>query len=460
MNWVHKIQQAIDYIECNLEEKISVDEVARAVMYSPVPLQYLFSAMTGYSVGEYIRFRRLDCAVNDLFDNKLSVTETAFKYQYETVEAFSKAFKRAYSVSPSKFTKTNSRYRKFAPIKINFNLTGGFNMEKNFIMGLRKINIFAPPRNNEYIQCVISALGALGEDLDYDYVTAISGSSFRTTYSPFGKFDSGLPGIANNLWTVEHTFKMLGYRVNIHRRSDYETDKKLIMDSIDRGVPVITVAGVLHYCDTCVISGYDNDGEVLLGYSGYMDASDADTEPNDETGYFRKSNWHNDVFAKRNGGFIITIGEKTEKPPKDIILRETFKIIVKLIKTEEVNERGEGYEQLNGCAAQTAFANAIISPLNKSNEDAMLNLMQSMQQYSDKTLPVKFFKDNGRNDLAKICEKIKDLCDELSKVIPLNFDRLDYFEDKQTLKKYSDILLQIRDLENEFAKKAELSCML
>ena len=92
MNWVYKIQKAIDYIESNLTEKLSVDEVAKAAIYSPTPFQYLFSAMTGYSVGEYIRFRRLSCAADDLADNKLSVTDAAFKYQYETVEAFSKLY--------------------------------------------------------------------------------------------------------------------------------------------------------------------------------------------------------------------------------------------------------------------------------------------------------------------------------------------------------------------------------
>jgi len=137
MNWVYKIQQAIDYIECNLENKINVEKVAQAIMYSPTPLQYLFNAMTGYSVGEYIRFRRLDCAVIDLVDRNLSVTETAFKYHYETVEAFSKAFKREYGVSPSKFTKDHLCYRKFAPIKIDFNLTGGYDMTKNFMSELK-----------------------------------------------------------------------------------------------------------------------------------------------------------------------------------------------------------------------------------------------------------------------------------------------------------------------------------
>lgn len=333
-------------------------------------------------------------------------------------------------------------------------------MDKNFIMGLHKIDIFHSDRNNEYVQCVMSALGALGEDLDYDYVTAISGSSFRTTYSPFGKFDSGLPGIANNLWTIEHTLKMLGYKVSIHRRSDFDTDRKLIMDSIDKGIPVITVAGVLHYCDTCVISGYDNDGEVLLGYSGYMNASDADTEPNDETGYFRKSNWHDEVFAARNGGFIVIIGQKIEKPSKETILIETLRTTIKLITTQEVNGRGERYQQFNGLAAQSAFANALISPLNKSNIDAMLSLMQSVQQYNDKKFSFKFYKDHGLNDLAEICEEIKDLCYKLSEIISLSFDedQIKVFEDKCTLKNYSDVLLQIHDLEKEFANKAEEYC--
>ena len=52
--------------------------------------------------------RRLSCAVDDLAQDKLSITEISSKYGYETVESFSKAFKRLFNYSPSKYLKTNS----------------------------------------------------------------------------------------------------------------------------------------------------------------------------------------------------------------------------------------------------------------------------------------------------------------------------------------------------------------
>lgn len=63
MNWVDKVQEAIKYIEQNLLEEITVELVGRAINYAPSSFQNLFSAITGYSIGEYIRFRRLSCAI-------------------------------------------------------------------------------------------------------------------------------------------------------------------------------------------------------------------------------------------------------------------------------------------------------------------------------------------------------------------------------------------------------------
>ena len=58
MNWVDKIQEAVEYIEQNLFEEITIESVGKAINYSPSSFQNLFSAITGYSIGEYIRFRR------------------------------------------------------------------------------------------------------------------------------------------------------------------------------------------------------------------------------------------------------------------------------------------------------------------------------------------------------------------------------------------------------------------
>jgi len=442
LNWVYKIQKAIDHIECNLTEKLSVDEVAKAVMYSPTPFQYLFSAVTGYSVGEYIRFRRLSCAADDLFDDKLSVTETAFKYQYETVEAFSKAFKKIYDVSPSKFTKIDSNYHKFAPINIKFNLSGGFSMAKNFIPNLLRVDWSDNQRQNEFVNSVVSALNALGEKLNYDYVCAVSGGAFRTSFS-MTDWNHGNYHVINTPVMIEHVFKMLGYKIRRHIRGDYEFDKKLIVDSIEKGVPVITVEGVINCSDACVISGYDNDGEALLGYNPFMYINDDHNEPHDDTGYFRKSNWHGGYFEKSKG-IIVIIESKGEKPSKEEIFAETLKLIKCLIADENIAPG-----QHNGLAAHKAFANALLNYEWEDNFEPYLNLMCNYKQYLDRQYAAKFFYDNGRADLAEHYEKITKLCRKLGEQIPQDFSAGDLFGDKKKLKPYCETLSQIADMEND-----------
>ena len=83
MNWIDKVQEAIRYIESNLQNQISVESVAREINYAPSSFSNLFSAITGYSVTEYIRFRRLSCAIDDLQRSSLSIMEIAYKYGYE-----------------------------------------------------------------------------------------------------------------------------------------------------------------------------------------------------------------------------------------------------------------------------------------------------------------------------------------------------------------------------------------
>ena len=69
-----------------------------------VSLQQGFKIMTGYSLGEYIRFRRLYLAALDIMAGQNRVIDLALKYGYETPESFSKAFRRFHGVSPSQLS--------------------------------------------------------------------------------------------------------------------------------------------------------------------------------------------------------------------------------------------------------------------------------------------------------------------------------------------------------------------
>ena len=446
MTWVDKVQEAIEYIEVNLLNEITIESVGKAINYAPSSFQNLFSAITGYSIGEYIRFRRLACATDDLSEGNLSITDIAFKYRYENIESFSRAFKRLYNCSPSNLKKDNIDFLKFNPIVINFVLRGGFSMAKNYIPNLLKVDWSDTQRQNEFVNSVVSALNALGEKVDYDYVCALSGSAFRTSFSmpSINKWNHGNYHVAHAPIIIEHTFKMLGYKVSHHIRGDYEIDKRLIMDSIDKGVPVITLEGIINCSDACVISGYDNDGDVLLGYNPFMYVNEDHDEVNDDTGYFRKSNWHNGFFEEGSKGRILIIEGKRKKPSKEEAFAETLNLIKHLIVDENIAPG-----QYNGLAAHKAFANALLTYTWEDNFEPYLNVMCNYKQYLDRQYAAKFFNDNGREDLAQYYEKIAALSNRLAQQIPQDFSASDLFNDKENLKPYCDVLLQICDLEKQ-----------
>ena len=59
MEWVDNLQRAIDYIEEHLEDEIDYNEIARRAYSSSFHFQRVFHVISGYTIGEYIRSRRL-----------------------------------------------------------------------------------------------------------------------------------------------------------------------------------------------------------------------------------------------------------------------------------------------------------------------------------------------------------------------------------------------------------------
>gem|GEM_PF-5401718 len=59
MEHIAKVRQAIDYIEAHLREDITVEGMATAIHYSPSHFHLVFAKVTGGTVAQYIRRRRL-----------------------------------------------------------------------------------------------------------------------------------------------------------------------------------------------------------------------------------------------------------------------------------------------------------------------------------------------------------------------------------------------------------------
>ena len=125
VEWLTCIRTAIDYIERHLTDNISAQGVADRVNISPFYLQKVFSLLTGYGIGEYIRNRRLYRAAVDLRDTEDRVIDIAFRYGYETPESFTKAFSRFHGSTPSRVRDGGAAINTFLPLTIKISIQGG-----------------------------------------------------------------------------------------------------------------------------------------------------------------------------------------------------------------------------------------------------------------------------------------------------------------------------------------------
>ena len=127
MDWIQGIQKAIDYIEENITEKIDYEEVAKRAYSSSFHFQRVFGIMCGFTLGEYIRRRRLTLAGNELLNKNMKVIDVAFKYGYETPESFSRAFYKFHGIMPSQ-VKNGSSLKSFSRLSVRLDLIGGIEM--------------------------------------------------------------------------------------------------------------------------------------------------------------------------------------------------------------------------------------------------------------------------------------------------------------------------------------------
>ena len=129
MDWIKGIQASLDYIEQHLTSELSPDEIAKSVYISPFHFQRVFSLLSGMSVGEYIRARRMSLAGQALSLTDQKVIDVALRYGYESPESFCKAFTRFHGVSPSQAREPGVTLRMVAPLLFQINLKGGIKMD-------------------------------------------------------------------------------------------------------------------------------------------------------------------------------------------------------------------------------------------------------------------------------------------------------------------------------------------
>jgi AraC family transcriptional regulator len=117
---IDRIQRVLVYIEDNIYEKIEIQSVAKAAFMSQSSFYVIFSGILGVSVKEYIRKRRLSLSGYDLVQTDLSILDIALKYQYNTYESYSRAFKNLFGISPQKYREKKLYTNVFPKITLKY----------------------------------------------------------------------------------------------------------------------------------------------------------------------------------------------------------------------------------------------------------------------------------------------------------------------------------------------------
>ena len=133
MGWVECIGEAINYIEDNITDELTIEKIAKQVSLSPFYFQKGFTMLCGFTVGEYIRERRLTLAGSELVSTDEKVIDIALKYGYDSPDSFTKAFTRFHGITPTAVRKDGAMMKSFAPLKIKFTLEGGYVMDYKII---------------------------------------------------------------------------------------------------------------------------------------------------------------------------------------------------------------------------------------------------------------------------------------------------------------------------------------
>lgn len=101
MNYLQRMNNALDYIESNLDGEIDYTIAANLACYSVFYFQRIFSLITDVSLSEYIRRRRMTLAAFELQNSKVKITDLAIKFGYESADSFSRAFQSLHGIIPT-----------------------------------------------------------------------------------------------------------------------------------------------------------------------------------------------------------------------------------------------------------------------------------------------------------------------------------------------------------------------
>lgn len=124
---LQKLNHAIDYIEAHLTDDLTLAVISEHVGISDYHFRVVFYYLAGMTLSEYIKNRRLSEANRDLLRGE-KVTDVAYKYGYQSMDGFARAFRKWSGYLPSDVLKSKMS-KSFPKLAFIITVKGGSSME-------------------------------------------------------------------------------------------------------------------------------------------------------------------------------------------------------------------------------------------------------------------------------------------------------------------------------------------
>lgn len=124
---LNELNHVIDYIEDHLTDDLSLEIISEYAGVSDFHFRKIFFYLSGLTLNEYIKNRKLSEANKDLLNGE-TVTGVAFKYGYQSMDGFTRAFKKWSGFLPSDVTKTGIS-KSYPKLSFIITVKGGISME-------------------------------------------------------------------------------------------------------------------------------------------------------------------------------------------------------------------------------------------------------------------------------------------------------------------------------------------
>jgi AraC-like DNA-binding protein len=347
MDYSMFIWSTATFIETRVKEPIDYADMERSVGFSYRHIRETFQETTGITLSRYILLRRLANSTFDIAHTQKSLTEIAAEYMFESYDVFTRAYKRHMNILPSHLRKqtcnlrvgrrrilvgmygpmiltqreTNTAQKELAATTYGQQILTEVEDRMNNITRTKDSCILygVPKVAYSYEECtpfctaMKACLNYMGQQIDYAYIMAITGAAFRLRWNTTG-WDGGNVDIMNIYEDQYEAFRRAfagagrSFRLLQREGSGKEDFILFIKAELEEGRPVIAF-GIIGPPEACLITGYRNEGNTLLGWNCFQDNQEfTKNVTQDENGYFVTDGWWENECTMA----LIAVGERQE----------------------------------------------------------------------------------------------------------------------------------------------------